>query len=195
MGTRGLYGFRRNGFDKTTYNHFDSYPEYLGKLVGEFCANTSTDDMRTMYDRIQLVSEGAQPNAQQVDFCQRNGLVDLTVSNCSTDDWYCLLRSQQGDLEKLKELCLKHGQAYMIDSHTFIEDSLFCEYAYIIDLDTEQLEYYVGFQKQPQVGNRYGVSPDKNGYYPCKLAGSFPLERLYNGYDEAVFIGALNMLA
>jgi glycine betaine/choline ABC-type transport system substrate-binding protein len=69
MGTRGLYGFRRYGFDKTTYNHFDSYPEYLGKLVGEFCANTSIDDMRKIYDRIQLVNEGSQPNAQQVDFC------------------------------------------------------------------------------------------------------------------------------
>ena len=35
MGTRGLYGFRKNGVDKTTYNHFDSYPDGLGADVIE----------------------------------------------------------------------------------------------------------------------------------------------------------------
>ena len=35
MGTRGLYGFRKNGIDKLTYNHLDSYPDWLGKKVVE----------------------------------------------------------------------------------------------------------------------------------------------------------------
>lgn len=33
MGTRGMYGFYRNGVTKATYNHFDSYPEWLGKKL------------------------------------------------------------------------------------------------------------------------------------------------------------------
>jgi len=33
MGTRGAYGFRKNGIDKVTYNHFDSYPEQLGESL------------------------------------------------------------------------------------------------------------------------------------------------------------------
>ena len=39
MGTRGLYGFRKNGVDKVTYNHYDSYPEYLGRNILEFIRN------------------------------------------------------------------------------------------------------------------------------------------------------------
>ena len=65
--------------------------------------------------------------------------------NClCTDDWYCLLRHAQGDLN-----VYKNGLRYMIDNHDFIKDSLFCEYAYIINLDTKRLEFYVGFQKTP----------------------------------------------
>ena len=30
MSTRGIYGFRKNGEDKLTYNHYDSYFSYLG---------------------------------------------------------------------------------------------------------------------------------------------------------------------
>ena len=36
MGTRGLYGFRKNGVDKVTYNHWDSYPDGLGKQILRF---------------------------------------------------------------------------------------------------------------------------------------------------------------
>lgn len=31
MSTRGIYGFRKNGEDKLTYNHYDSYFSYLGE--------------------------------------------------------------------------------------------------------------------------------------------------------------------
>ena len=36
MGTRGLWGFRKDGKDKLTYNHFDSYPDCLGHTIVEF---------------------------------------------------------------------------------------------------------------------------------------------------------------
>lgn len=34
MGTRGLFGLRKNNKDKTMYNHFDSYPSCLGEEIG-----------------------------------------------------------------------------------------------------------------------------------------------------------------
>jgi hypothetical protein len=57
MGTRGLYGFRKDGVDKTTYNHYDSYPEGLGNLVVDFVRNTTIEYMREIYDRIIMVGE------------------------------------------------------------------------------------------------------------------------------------------
>lgn len=40
MGTRGAYGFYKDGQNKLTYNHFDSYPEGLGNTVVDFCRAT-----------------------------------------------------------------------------------------------------------------------------------------------------------
>ena len=36
MGTRGVTGFVADGKWYVTYNHFDSYPEYLGMQVLNF---------------------------------------------------------------------------------------------------------------------------------------------------------------
>lgn len=59
----------------------------------------------------------------------------------------------------------------------FIQDSLSCEYAYVIDIDDKKLFFYVGFQHVPQEGNRYGVEgkPCHSGdvYYPCRLSAIF----------------------
>lgn len=185
MGTRGLYGFRKDGVDKTSYNHFDSYPECLGRNVLGFCARTSLQEMYNIFNRVEMINERGAPTNEQIKFCEENGLVDLTVSNGSENDWYCLLRSIQGNLEAVKRLVGTTGKAYMPDNQSFICDSCWCEYAYIINLDSGKLEFYLGFQKNPQRGNRYGEAPDENGYYPCRLTLEIPLERITEQTTES----------
>lgn len=65
----------------------------------------------------------------------------------------------------------------MIDNHNFIKNSLFCEWAYIINLDTNKLEVWEGFQEKPQENNRYGVEKD-NGFYPCALVKEIDIEKI-----------------
>ena len=173
MGTRGLYGFRKDGMDKTTYNHCDSYPDCLGAAMLGFCAGTSNEEMRSIFDRIILVNEADKPTPEQIEACK--DYVDLTVSTQSEHDWYCLLRNLQGEPEKWKQI---KGPIFMIDNHDFIKDSLFCEYAYIIDLDEEVLEYWIGFQRKPDPLNPYGDEKDEDGYFPCKKLFEFSLEEL-----------------
>lgn len=175
MGTRGTYGFRKDGVDKLTYNHFDSYPSYLGEKIVSFCYEHSIEEFNELFDKIVLVNESEKPTPEQIDICRQNGLINLAVSSKSEDDWYCLLRNCQGDLDALFEM---NNKAYMIDNGDFIKNSLWCEYGYIINLDEEVLEYYEGFQKQPQSDNRYGCIPDEHGYYPCKLILEIPLNEL-----------------
>lgn len=181
MSTRGLYGFRKNGADKCTYNHWDSYPSGLGKTVVEFCKNHTIKEMNDIFDKIILVNEQDTPTEKQIDECIKNGFADFSVGGCSQTDWYCLLRNCQGDLECLAKA---KNHAYMIDRIDFIKDSLFCEYAYIINLDDKVLEFYKGFQTSPQEGNRYGTeiyepyAEYKREYYPCKLVLTFPLEEI-----------------
>ena len=175
MGTRGLYGFRKNNKDKTTYNHYDSYPEGLGADVISFIQKHSIKDMNDLYDRIIMVNEHSAPTEEQKANCMKNSAIDLSVSSQSTNDWYCLLRNLQGNLDAL----CKCDVPYMIDNEDFIKDSLFCEYAYIINLDDNVLEFYKGFQKRPQLGNRYGTNADR-GYYPCKLVAEIPIAYIYS---------------
>ena len=121
MGTRGLYGLRKNGEDKLTYNHFDSYPDWLGSKVFEFCKETSIEEMNKIFDNIILVDENAKPTRTQIVECIK--YYDDSVSKQSVEDWYCLLRNTQGDLNVYKD-----GLQYMIDNQEFIKDSLFCKY-------------------------------------------------------------------
>jgi hypothetical protein len=54
----------------------------------------------------------------------------------------------------------------MMDSSEFLADSLFCEWAYIINLDTEILEIYKGFQKKVGKG-RYAKMTDRSKFVNC----------------------------
>lgn len=175
MGTRGLYGFRYHGIDKTTYNHYDSYPDCLGSDMIEYCSKHDVETMRKIYDNIYLVNESVKPTQKDIDLCVTAGWYDGNVSLQTPDEWYCLLRNTQGNLSVYDSYL--DGKLPMIDNHHFIEDSLFCEYAYIINLDDEVLEFWKGFQKKPQDGNRYGNVPD-DGYYPCSLMASVPLDQI-----------------
>jgi hypothetical protein len=167
MGTRGTLGFRKNGVDKLMYNHFDSYPSGLGAKVIEFLKNTSIEEMSAIFDKIEMIDGDVKPTAQQIEECKK--WTNLTVSEKSADDWYCLLRDAQGELSAFKE-----GLRYMLEANDFIKDSLFCEYGYIINLDDNVLEFWYGWQEKPQEGNRYGTEVSK-GYYPCRLVKTYPL--------------------
>ena len=187
MGTRGCYGFRKNGIDKLTYNHFDSYPDCLGHIMVDFCKSTPLSQMNEIFDRLILVDENDKPTPEQIEECKQyyNG----NVASQSPEDWYCLLREAQGEPN-----AYKNGLRYMIDSHEFIKDSLFCEYAYIINLDTNSLEFWVGFQNKPDFDNRYGIESDR-GYYPCKMVTYFPLEPEYmNEYSIREYVDSMNDL-
>lgn len=169
MGTRGVWGLRKDSKDKLTYNHYDSYPSALGETIKVFISKHSLKEISKIFDNIILVNKKVPPTKKQIEEC--NDYCDLSVSNRSSEDWYCLLREAQGNPEAYFK-----GLKYMEDNHDFIQDSLFCEWGYIINLDTKMLEIYRGFQKTFQ-NNRYKINkPDKGGYYNCALVKEIPLD-------------------
>lgn len=186
MSTRGLYGFRKDGKDKLTYNHCDSYPEILGHKILNFCKDVPVETLKDFYDSIELVDEDTIPTPEQIKKCKECGYADFSVGSRSDTSWYCLLRNLQGNFKILEEAIEKNHSIYMTDGNYFIKDSLFCEYAYIINLDSESLEFWIGFQTEPCEGNRYGEEPYQEylahgkEYYPCKFALNIPLNAIDN---------------
>jgi len=173
MGTRGCYGFYKNGQTKVTYNHFDSYPEYLGKSIIEFLKNTSIEELNEIFEKIIMVKQDSKPTKKQI--TQLKKYADLRVSSQSLDEWYVLLRNIQGDLNPYKK-----DLVYMIDSQDFLTDSLFCEWAYIINLDINELEIYKGFNKiKTNQAKRYKISkPDDQGYYSISPFLTFTFDEI-----------------
>ncbi|MDU1912528.1 hypothetical protein [Fusobacterium sp.] len=184
MGTRGLFGLRKNNKDKTTYNHFDSYPSYLGEEMVEYVKNHSKEEMTALYDKLIMVDEEfntsqftEEQKERYKEFMKKNDFFSHTLDGAKTAEnisMYCFLHEFQGRLYKYDEY---PEIDLMIDNHNFIKNSLFCEWAYIINLDTNKLEVWEGFQEKPQENNRYGIEKD-NGFYPCALVKEIDIEKI-----------------
>lgn len=90
--------------------------------------------------------------------------------------------------------CLK---TQFSDNNGFLKESLFCEYAYIINLDDKVLEIYHGFNKDPNGNGRYANQFFKNEvkgidqYYGVVLKKTIPLKELFAGKWQ-VFINDYN---
>lgn len=190
MSTRGLWGIRKNGADKLTYNHCDSYPSWLGVKIVLFISDLTETDLNKLFDSLELVEEDSKPTKEQKVLCKKFGLYNNIVGTRSDDDWYCLLREAQGNFSLYeaiaKESDSKKCRMPFINSNDFIKDSLFCEWAYIINLDTGNLEIWKGFQKKPHKSNRYGITHDSSGYYPCWIVKRIKLDDIRNDKEKYV---------
>lgn len=147
MSTRGYYGIKKKGELKGTYNHWDSYPSGLGKdLVDTINKIKKSDRLKVLdrtFDYIQLIDSSVAPTKEQIGICEKANIIDLSVGNRNVNDWYCLLRKTQGDLSYYIDEIVP----YMENGNDFIDDELFCEWAYIINLDTQKLEVLHGWNR------------------------------------------------
>jgi len=184
MGTRGLMGFRIDGKDKVTYNHFDSYPDGLGESVVQDVKTLlqvlTMDELKDKARKIKLVDEDSVPTPE--DFLKLDLTTRLLVQKNGGLDksWCSLLHGLQGELLKTLEA------GVMIDSIGFINDSLFCEWAYIVNLDEETLEIYRGFQEKPHTFGRYATNTTASKYYPCAIVATFSLTDIPENWTDRV---------
>ena len=171
VGTRGLLGLVADDKVYGTYNHYDSYPSYLGVEVAKFVRHVQgvgIPAVKAQAAALRLIDEDTDPTD-----ADREQFAALTDSDVSTGrDWYSLLRNAQGDLKAYLDA------GVWIDNLDFAEDSLFCEYGYLVNLDRGVVEFYLGFNKGPAVG-RFANLPKperavRNDYGPITLAVEVP---------------------
>lgn len=187
MGTRGAFGVIIGEKEKIGYNQYDSYPsgkglENLRFVASELWSTYSREKWVKLAKDCRLVSDKRKPT--KVDKDRLRAFTDLSVSEQSLDDWYCLTRQTHGSIEWM----LRCG--YILDSHDFPLDSVFCEWGYMIDFDKETFEVYRGFQSEPHLAGRFAgrLTEDdlqeqrdryhRPPYYEIALIASYPFEDL-----------------
>lgn len=175
MSTRGAIGFiTKAGDKKITYNHSDSYEDGLGAEIAEFIYRlTNNKEWQKFEDAVEKVVMVNEKDQAPKEIQERYApFANLSVSGKTTNEWYVLLRNTQG-IEGWEEI-LKGHLEHLIDNQYFILDSLFCEHAYVLNFKDQTLDYYQGFQQQPQKNNIWGVElAEGEKYYPCALCVRF----------------------
>lgn len=184
IGTRGVVGFVLKGEAKTSYNHFDSYPEALGvDMLGWLrllAAGEATfpdkerqgwPSLARQAEQVRLLDE-TEPAPEEAQRALAE-VANFGVSSGATEDAYCLTRNMQGKLGEMIH------RGWMLSDPEFPLDSLFCEWGYILNFDTETFEVYKGFQKAyHEEGHWGGCSSTRDGYFPIRLVKSWPLAAL-----------------
>lgn len=190
MGTRGVTGFIVDGVAKINYQQYDSYPEGVGAQVAAFLmVPGAIADAYGWARALRVVSQDSIPTQEDVEKLAQ--FTNLGVGTQSPEDWYCLLRDTQGNPAKILEA------GVVVDHESFLLDSLWCEWGWIINLDANVVEVYQGFQQSKHDKGRYAngapYTPDyheADTYYPCALVLEVPFEDFasYKSPDDFVAV-------
>lgn len=175
-------GFRKDGKTYAQYVQYDSYPGGWPRDFAAWLFKPENFD-RLCSAEIRFVPwDAGEPMDEDRE--QYGGLRDPRVNR--GEGWYSLLRHQQGDIESVV-----NNKVMFLAAPSWLGDSLFCEYAYIANLDEGALEVYEGFQKAPHEKGRYhDYERGSEGYYPVALVETFKLNEAMTP-DE--WVDAVNM--
>ena len=131
MSTRGYIGLKKHEQLKGQYNHWDSYFSCLGReiicTINSIDKNKRIDTLNETYNNIILLNPRNKKSRKIV----------KEVFKKDDDYWYDLFAKYQGRLD----LYVK-GYKYMLDGNSFFKDTIWCDYAYIINLDDNTLDVY-----------------------------------------------------
>jgi len=179
MGTRHLTAVKSNGeFKIAQYGQWDGYPEGQGDTIIEFLtSDISLESFKEKLENLEWITEeehkqrwvemGADPDSD---------LVSMDISSKFREKYPELHRDIGAEI--LQRVYDKDGELKLKNDVNFASDSLFCEWAYLIDMDSMKLIVSRGFQKVEHEANVFGVEmSEDNGYYPVKAIVKFDLTK------------------
>lgn len=186
MGTRGLTVVIMDGEHRIAqYGQWDHYPEGQGVTAMNFCRkNLTTEEGREKFRKaLKRTKFIDQEHMDKI--MKRLGISGKWMNMEQAERFktkYPALSRDAG--AEILDLVLK-GKKLLRDGIDFASESLFCEWAYVVDLDKMALEVYEGFQTAPhkrgrfadmEVEERAEVSGSK--YYPVALVATFDFDKL-----------------
>lgn len=206
MSTRGAFGIKVDGLYKIAYNHSDSYLAGLGRDTAEQWLELrdryGASTLREMGRKLRLVTTSymIKPAALALARAEWQQIVDTT----SKDDWRYKPAADCLDLGKSTthwrvalniedKLTFAFETGYIADNFEFMAESLFCEWAYVVDLDAELYEIYRGFSKAPHRQGPFAGVPLKKkewasgeAYQPVRQIARLPIAALEDDWCQLI---------
>lgn len=174
MGTRHLIGISKNNEYKVmNYCQWDGYPSAAGCEILEFLRDTeSVEKLKSNLKKCRFLGD---EDEEFIDQYNKN----------PTDEqkqWYARYVDRDVGRDILYNIANSEDEEILLkDSTSFAADSLFCEWAYVIDFDKNKLEIYKGFQKsRPLPEDRFYFLKDEteNEYSIIKKVKEYDLNDL-----------------
>jgi hypothetical protein len=176
MGTKHLIAVVKDDEYKVAqYGQWDGYPEGQGLKVLNFLKENDIDKFRNQVAKCKFIEDDTfyEKIYKELDINPKDGFITYEDVNVLKDKYPQLGSDILNYIMNNDDIILKND----ID---FAKDSLFCEWAYVIDLDKNTFEVYKGFNKSPLSESErfYNSSIFENGYYPIRQVISFDLNSL-----------------
>ena len=189
MGTRNLTVVVHNQEVKVaSYGQYDGFPNSLGiKLLKFFGNPANTENLRKILPKVRLWNDKDQK--QQDEFLESIGCTNGILNDKQKEEFKkrypFRYRERYGRLREgqILEVLLEFhhlDELATTDAYYFASDSLFCEWAYVIDYDKNALELYKGVHTSgiSEEDRFFPLYDGENDYYPVKILASFPLDDL-----------------
>lgn len=177
------------------YGQWDGYPSGQGATILEFLRTADLDLFKAKLAYCRFMNDDDEKKMKK--FMESIGCKDGWMNGEQAEKYNKKYPYQNRDHggKILQAIQGAKDEVLLVDSMDFAEDSLFCEWAYVIDLDKNQIEIYRGFNTEPlSKDERFyvGKEPEKSGsgnaYYPVKLVKTYSLNDLP---EEKQFIAEL----
>ena len=192
MGTRNLTMVISGGKTRIAqYGQWDGYPEGQGVNIYDFLKEADLDEFRKKLETTAFVDEDKE---REIDnylkkLGSENGWMNMEQAEKYKKKYPLLSRDVCGDILKLLYRS-KNSINWVNNSESFAADSLFCEWAYVVDMDNMKFEVYKGYNTEPlQEGERFYYlteERDNPDYYPVKFLTSFDLTNLPSSSDAFI---------
>ena len=164
MGTRHLIAVYQGGTHKIAqYGQWDGYPSGQGKDVLAFLHDE---------EKVYMLRDYRLRNCR---FLTQAEIDKINLEKNPLESRPQLSRNMGADILTLAATV---DSLALVDSIEFSADSLFCEWAYVIDFDQNVFEVYKGFNTVPATGRFADMPTDSKEYYPVTLLKSYALDDL-----------------
>jgi len=197
MGTRHLICIVVDGrFATAQYGQWDGYPGGQGADIVKWLRGTTPEEMEVFktHARAAKVLDPKEYDRRWT-ACGHDGgrFVSMDISGRFKGQWPHLSRDHGSNV---LNYFLETAEPEALDQDpSFAADSLFCEWAYVLDLDNLALEVYAGFQKEAHTEGRFHDLPylppehrkdAEQEYFPVRLVGKWKFDDIPEDWQKQV---------